>query len=176
MASKAAPSIAASATRIRTSRWFLGYTRARSAWRPRLRRAASQASSTRSAPPCRRRRKRKRRRRRARGSFRGPPPHPRFDLAARKLGPHSHQHDAPKEKRETERRGEQRPQHRRGDGRGAANEADALALVERVPPQDRIMDDRQVDRAHQAEDRRDPPFRALLLLSPGEGDIAEIEE
>ena len=38
------------------------------------------------------------------------------------------------------------------------------------------MDDRQVDRADQAEDGGDPPLPASLLLGAGERDIAEIEE
>ena len=58
----------------------------------------------------------------------------------------------------------------------ALGDADRLALVKRPPPQHRIMDDRQVDRADQPEQRRHPPLPAPLALGRGQGDVAEIEE
>ena len=87
------------------------------------------------------------------------------------LGAHPHQHD----------RAEQQARSR-APRRAAARASSAsivelprtklmlCALVERVPPDHRIMDDRQVDRADQAEDGGEPPLPAFLLLGAGERD------
>src|SRR3546814_12074432 len=50
------------------------------------------------------------------------------------------------------------------------------SLVERVPPQHRIMDDRNVDRSQQAEDGGDPPLPAPFPVGVGQRDIGNIEE
>ena len=76
---------------------------------------------------------------------------------------------------EAEHRQRQRPQQFGRDRRSAAKR-DRLALVERAPPQHRIMDDRQVDRADQPEQRRHPPLAAALALGRGKPDVAEVEE
>ena len=103
------------------------------------------------------------------------PPQPRLDLGSRKLGPHPHQHDRAEQAGEAEQRQRQRPQQS-----GAMVEPpvrlDALALVQRAPPQHRIMDDRQVDRADQPEQRRHAAVAAALALGRGQRDVAEIEE
>src|SRR5690349_12069328 len=48
--------------------------------------------------------------------------------------------------------------------------------MQRPPPQDRIMDDRQVDGADKAEESREPALPAALLLGSRKRDIAEIKE
>src|SRR6185369_4946834 len=60
------------------------------------------------------------------------------------------------------------------DGRG--RNPDAFALVERAPPQDRIMDDRQVDRPDEPVNCGDTPLPASLALSPRQADVTEVEE
>ena len=99
------------------------------------------------------------------------PLQPRLDLVARELGAHPHQHD----------RAEQQARSRAPRPAAATASSASIvevprtklmlcALVERVPPDHRIMDDRQVDRADQAEDRGEPPLPAFLLLGAGERD------
>ena len=172
MASRTAPQHRAEASRSRTRRWFLRFTAARPARRPRPRRGASRAQLHRVRPSVASDGQR------ISGDDEGPGIHSwpaiRFSRASTLLRASSARIRistiAPNSRREAERRDQQRPEHRGVDRRGAAHEADALALVERVPPDHRIMDDRQVDRADQAEDGGEPPLPAFLLLGAGERD------
>src|SRR5829696_9915718 len=90
------------------------------------------------------------------GSFGGLPAHSRLDL---RLG---------------QRRQRKRPEDRTVDA--GARGADALPLMQRSPPEDGIMDDRQVDRPDETEQSRKPPFPAPLLLRSRKSDVAEVEE
>ena len=56
------------------------------------------------------------------------------------------------------------------------DDADALPLMKRAPPQNGIMDDRQVDRPDEPEQGSDSPLASSFLLRSGQRDVAEIEE
>src|SRR6185369_10269315 len=101
-------------------------------------------------------------------------PKPSFDFGLGKLRPDSHQDDSAKQAGEADHRQRQRPKDAVVDGR--ARKPDDFALVERAPPQDRIMDDRQVDRPDEPVNCGDTPLPASLALSPRQADVTEVEE
>ena len=86
---------------------------------------------------------------------------------------HQEQHEV--EERHPAHHDEQRRQHRRVNGRAAGAE-DALTLVQRVPPVDRELDDRQVDGADQRKDRRRPRRPPRIFHRLPERDQPEIDE
>ena len=76
-------------------------------------------------------------------------PQPRLRLGAGQEGPHPHQHDRREQAGEARQHDRQRPQDRRVDAR--SGQPDARPLMERVPPEDGVMNDRNVD---DADDRQ----------------------
>ena len=79
------------------------------------------------------------------------------------------------QQREGHRHDQQRPQNRRIDGR-AAHAQDRRRLMQRVPPIDRELDDRNVDRADQRQHRRRARAAARIFGGPIEREHAEIEQ
>src|SRR3954471_2155394 len=113
-------------------------------------------------------------RRRATASFSTYPLYPSFNLGLGELGSHPHQSRSTEQASEADHGQRERPKNRIVDAR--AGEADALALVKRAPPQNRIMDDGKIDRPDEPEDRGHAPVATPLALGRGERDVAEIEE
>ena len=87
------------------------------------------------------------------------PPQPRFDLLARRARARIRISTIAANS-SVKPIAEASSAHSNGASMLVPREADRLALVQRAPPQHRIMDHRHVDRPDQAEDRGEPPLPA----------------
>src|SRR5262249_47531686 len=85
----------------------------------------------------------------------------RFNTTAENGGAHVHHQQRRKQKEVRTEHDEKRDEHGSVNG-GAIRAQDAGWLVQRAPPIDGEMHDRQVDAARQAEDRRQP--RGFLVV------------
>ncbi len=84
-------------------------------------------------------------------------------------------HDRGEHQRVADRGEQQRPQHADIHGR-RAGEADRRRLVQRVPPIDAELDDRQVHHADQRQDRAGAVAALRIVERAHQRDVAEIEE
>lgn len=102
--------------------------------------------------------------------------HPqRVQLALAEVQADAQQDDGDEVELADEDHEQERVEHRRVDGRAVEAE-DGGTLVQRVPPVDRELDDRQVDGPHQCQDRGGAGPARRVLEGVVQGDIAQIQE